>query len=144
MVAALLKLLKFYFNILSSLFMFASISGQLTVFLPIWYKYFIPLIPVNILDREPLAWGPFSEHQSGSVSGWRHCLLYHFPSSYRGDVTALHVKQERPTLLVVYDVLAYGVYGPVQVPHFIFGRLCSLNALLNSYWVLKYVNKERV
>lgn len=52
MVAALLKLLKFCYNILSSLSVFASISEQLTVFLPTLYKSFISLIPVNVINRD--------------------------------------------------------------------------------------------
>lgn len=52
MVAALLKLLKFCYNILSSLSVFASISEQLTVFLPTIYKSFISLISVNVINRD--------------------------------------------------------------------------------------------
>ena len=44
----------------------------------------------------------------------------------------------------IYKVLAYGVYGPVPVSYFIFSKFCSLNALLNSYWVPRYISKKCV
>ena len=124
--AALLKLPTFYCNILSSLFVFVSISGQLTVLLPTAHSSFIPRDSSKYDEQRP-------RQGASSEPVW----LWQRVKAWSSALFSLQLQDAGASLVwdrgEAVQVSAYEVLRGCAVLHeLIFSKLQSLTALLTG------------